>query len=117
MSQEYFSQDDSAGSTSQNRKGELHPNEFLRPSYMTVGQGSTSASATALMSSLDHDSGYGGSMDDGYRNDGYKRWNPAVTEDRYTPADSPGKHDVCLFTCPQASPSDNALPEIVNRSC
>ena len=32
-----------------------------RPQYMTVGSGSTSASAAALMASLDRDSGYGGS--------------------------------------------------------
>ncbi|MCJ1310109.1 mitofusin [Agyrium rufum] len=39
-------------------------NDFLRPQFMTVGNGSTSAEADALMASFDHDSGYGDSMGD-----------------------------------------------------
>ena len=59
-----------------------------RPHYMTVGSGSTSASAAALMASLDNDSGYGGSIaEDSYANDGGARgWHPGLTEDRPTPS-------------------------------
>ena len=67
--------------------------QSFRPQYMTVGEGSTSASAAALISTLDYDSGYGGSVGDGYTNDGTKGWHPGLTEDRYTPADTPGAHD------------------------
>jgi len=58
---------------------------------MTVGSGSTSASAAALMSTLDHDSGYGGSIaDDRYSNDGsLKGWHPGLTGDLPTPAHIP----------------------------
>jgi GTP-binding protein EngB required for normal cell division len=58
-----------------------------RPQYMTVGNGSTSASAAALMASLENDSGYGGSMaDDAYTNDGSARtWDPSRTHDIPTP--------------------------------
>ena len=95
MSQQYFDGDDTPSSSQGQDPDPSFPpsNPPLRPSYMTVGQGSTSASAAALVSALDHDSGYGGSISDGYSNDGSKRWNPAITEDRYTPADTPGAHD------------------------
>ena len=58
---------------------------------MTVGSGSTSASAAALMSTLDHDSGYGGSRsDEGYTNNGdLKHWHPGFTGDLPTPAHTP----------------------------
>lgn len=58
---------------------------------MTVGSGSTSASAAALMASLDKDSGYGGSIaDDSYTNDGGARvWHPGLTEDMPTPSHTP----------------------------
>ena len=53
---------------------------------MTVGNGSTSASAAALMSTLDHDSGYGSSIaGDSYTNDGSKGWHPGLTSDQPTP--------------------------------
>lgn len=49
---------------------------------MTVGNGSTSASAAALMSTLDHDSGYGSSIaGDSYTNDSSKGWHPGMTSD------------------------------------
>ena len=86
MSQEYQHGDGSAG-PSGSRSGDIPSNQPLRPEYMTVGQGSTSASAAALISSLDNDSGYGGSISDGYINDGSKHWNPGMTEDRYIPGD------------------------------
>ena len=92
MSQEYVERDDSR-QPSESRAGDLHSFHPSRPNFMTVGPGSASATAQALVSALDHDSGYGGSTADGYTNDGTKSWNPAVTEDRYTPADTPGNHD------------------------
>ena len=53
---------------------------------MTVGNGSTSASAAALMSTLDHDSGYGSSIaGDSYTNDGSKGWHPGLTSDQPMP--------------------------------
>lgn len=68
----------------------------LRPQYMTVGSGSTSASAAALMASLDNDSGYGTSIagdrdtGDNYTNDGGTRgWHPGLTIDRPTPIHTP----------------------------
>lgn len=62
-----------------------------RPHYVTVGQGSTSASAGGLMAALDNDSGYGRSIStDGYTNDGdINGWLPGVTEDRPTPSHTP----------------------------
>ncbi|MCJ1388154.1 mitofusin [Xylographa bjoerkii] len=62
-----------------------------RPHYMTVGSGSTSASAAALIASLDDDSGYGGSITgDSYTNDGSARgWHPGLTHDMPTPSHTP----------------------------
>ena len=52
-----------------------------RPHFMTVGSGaSTSASAAALMASLDNDSGYGGSS---------QGWSPGLTHDLPTPSHTP----------------------------
>lgn len=58
---------------------------------MTVGTGSTSASAAALMASLDRDSGYGTSIASGdYPREGSSLgWNPRVTEDSPVPAHTP----------------------------
>ena len=55
---------------------------------MTVGSGSTSESAARLKALLDNDSGYGGSVA-GDNMNGALEWNPALTEDRPTPAHSP----------------------------
>ena len=58
-----------------------------RPTYMTVGSGSTSESASRLVELLDQDSGYGGSILDG---DGSLHgWHPGLTEDRLTPSHTP----------------------------
>ena len=92
MSQDHPSDDGFAESSRAPSAGQA-PSRSLRPQYMTVGQGSTSASAAALMSTLDRDSGYGGSVSDEYINDGSKGWHPGLTADRYTPADTPGEHD------------------------
>jgi len=58
---------------------------------MTVGSGSTSASAAALMASLGDDSGYGGSIaDDSHTDDGSaRRWHPGITRDLPTPSHTP----------------------------
>ena len=66
------------------------PSHPARPQYMTVGSGSTSASAAALMARLDHDSGYGGSISsDNYSNDGRApTWHPGLTYDVPTPPTS-----------------------------
>ena len=58
---------------------------------MTVGSGSTSASAAALMASLDRDSGYGTSIASGNYTQGGSSlgWNPRVTEDSPIPAHTP----------------------------
>lgn len=89
MSQDYHPGDGSAGPSS-SRSGS-HPPSRRPPHYMTVGSGSTSASAAALMSTLDNDSGYGGSIgDESYSNDGSsKGWHPGLTRDLPTPAHTP----------------------------
>ncbi|KAL4930935.1 mitofusin [Aspergillus undulatus] len=95
MSQEYFS--GKGGSSSSAGEGSsTHPppeapeeNPFaprLPPSYMTVGNGSTSESATALMNTLRADSGYGGSVADGESSAG---WRSEMLVDRPTPAHTP----------------------------
>ncbi|KAJ6144940.1 hypothetical protein N7470_008835 [Penicillium chermesinum] len=60
------------------------------PAYMTVGNGSTSESATALMASLAHDSGYGGSIaGDSAHEDSSAAWRAGLMEDRPTPLHTP----------------------------
>ncbi|KAI4267759.1 MAG: hypothetical protein L6R38_008110, partial [Xanthoria sp. 2 TBL-2021] len=61
-----------------------------RPHYMTVGSGSTSASAAALMASIERDSGYESMPGDSYTNSGSARgWHPGLTEDQPTPSHTP----------------------------
>ena len=62
------------------------PNDgpHARPGYMTVGSGSTPEAAARLISMLDQDSGYGGSLVDG---DASGRSYPNIVEDR--PSASP----------------------------
>lgn len=48
------------------------------PGYMTVGSGSTPEAAARLISMLDQDSGYGGSISNGEAG----RWHPSIGEDR-----------------------------------
>ncbi|KAL4868071.1 hypothetical protein BDV12DRAFT_170306 [Aspergillus spectabilis] len=93
MSQEYFPGE---GGSSAGEGSSRHPpdeipeqNPFAPrppPAYMTVGNGSTSESATALMSSLHADSGYGGSVADG---DSGAGWRSDMLVDRPTPAHTP----------------------------
>jgi mitofusin len=54
---------------------------------MTVGSGSTPEAAARLVSMLDDDSGYGGSLDNG--EGGAPRWRPGIGEDRPTPPPTP----------------------------
>ncbi|PYH75677.1 transmembrane GTPase Fzo1 [Aspergillus uvarum CBS 121591] len=86
MSQEYFpgqgasSSSSSAGSSSSQQQPSPEDDSAMNgtpssvprppPAYMTVGNGSTSESATALMASLHEDSGYGGSIPSGSVVDG-----------------------------------------------
>lgn len=92
MSQGYFpgGSGSSAGEGSSRHAGEeerfdrpFHPRP--PPSYMTVGNGSTSESASALMASLNNDSGYGGSISSGSvaDGDGGAAWH-GLMEDRPT---------------------------------
>lgn len=68
---------------------------------MTVGSGSTSASAAALMASLDFDSGYGGSIagDSQSIEGGMRGWNPGMTTDRPTPSHTPGRSGESNAAC------------------
>ena len=97
MSQNHHSGDDLSSGKNPKHLSSMHsatntPSRTPgRPQYMTVGAGSTSASAAALMASLDNDSGYGGSIaGDSYTNDGsLGSWHPGLTEDRPTPMHTP----------------------------
>ncbi|KAI4271132.1 MAG: hypothetical protein LQ337_006238 [Flavoplaca oasis] len=61
-----------------------------RPHYITVGSGSTSASAAALMADIERDSGYGSMSSDNYTHNGLARgWHPGLTEDQPTPSHTP----------------------------
>ncbi|KAI9775551.1 MAG: mitofusin [Geoglossum umbratile] len=63
-----------------------------RPTYVTVGSGSTSASAAALTAMLENDSGYGGSVaGDPIAGAGQPGggWHPGLTEDMPTPSHTP----------------------------
>ncbi|CAL5870836.1 uncharacterized protein PFLUO_LOCUS5077 [Penicillium psychrofluorescens] len=98
MSQEYYpTEGSSSGAGSSQFPGDEELPErkpfYPRPppSYMTVGNGSTSQSATALMTSLNQDSGYGGSIGstaDVMDGDG-EDWRAGLLEDRPTPAHTP----------------------------
>ncbi|KAL8776604.1 MAG: hypothetical protein Q9213_008204 [Squamulea squamosa] len=61
-----------------------------RPHYMTVGSGSTSANAAALMASIERDSGYGSMAGDDYTDSGLARgWHPGLTQDQPTLSHTP----------------------------
>ncbi|CAI7615042.1 uncharacterized protein N7487_005866 [Penicillium crustosum] len=94
MSQEYHPGEGSSSRAGSSRfSGEEEfpeKNPFFRPppTYMTVGNGSTSDSATALMTSLNQDSGYGGSIAD-TEEDANSAWRAGLMEDRPTPMHTP----------------------------
>lgn len=97
MSQGHHPGDGFAGSSSNHSSYGPSERGQPPPQYMTVGSGSTSASAAALMATLDHDSGYGSNMgDEDYPNGKSAGWHPGITADRYTPAHTPtlpGEHN------------------------
>ena len=68
-----------------------------RPQYMTVGSGSTTANAAALVASIERDSGYGSMSGDSYNESGSssRSW-LGMTEDLPTPSHTPilpGEHN------------------------
>ncbi|KAL8947083.1 MAG: hypothetical protein Q9222_006600, partial [Ikaeria aurantiellina] len=72
------------------RSATTSSNRSIRPQYMTVGSGSASASAAALMASIERDSGYGSMSGDSYSDSGFTRgWHPGITEDQSTPSHTP----------------------------
>ncbi|KAL3474142.1 hypothetical protein BJX99DRAFT_232254 [Aspergillus californicus] len=93
MSQEYFP---GKGGSSAGEGSSRHAQDELPeqspfaprppPAYMTVGNGSTSSNATALMSELHADSGYGGSLMDGESSAG---WRSDLMMDTPIPAHTP----------------------------
>lgn len=92
MSEDYPRRDGSPGPSSSRSVPGLSNQNPRQPHFLTVGSGSTSASAAALMSTLDHDSGYGTSIDnDSYSNDS-KGWHPGLTADLSTSAYTPTIH-------------------------
>ena len=87
MSQEYLK---GKGKASEGQESSSNNSRASnRPQYVTVGSGSTSESAARLQALLDNDSGYGGSVAGDSLNGAPPVWNPALTEDRPTPAHSP----------------------------
>lgn len=94
MSQDYFSGEGSSQAGSSRDTGLEEKNPFYPqppPAFMTVGNGSTSESATALMASLANDSGYGGSIagDSAAHEDSSAAWRAGLMEDRPTPSHTP----------------------------
>ncbi|KAE8386718.1 mitofusin [Aspergillus alliaceus] len=98
MSQEYFpgKGGSSAGEGSSRHPPQQESSEYpffpnAPPAYMTVGNGATSESATALMASLNEDSGYGGSIASGSLMDGDVGgdWRSDMMVDRPTPMHTP----------------------------
>lgn len=94
MSQEYYPGEGSSRAASSRFPGEEEErNPFFQPppAYMTVGNGSTSESATALMTSLNQDSGYGGSIagESAMESDSNAAWRAGLMEDRPTPIHTP----------------------------
>ncbi|KAF7616190.1 hypothetical protein AFLA_009688 [Aspergillus flavus NRRL3357] len=98
MSQEYFPGNggSSAGEGSSRHPPQQEASEYpffpnAPPAYMTVGNGSTSESATALMASLNRDSGYGDSIASGSVRDGDAGgdWRTDMMVDRPTPMHTP----------------------------
>ncbi|KAF2182010.1 hypothetical protein K469DRAFT_637449 [Zopfia rhizophila CBS 207.26] len=84
---------DPPGESSSRRDADPRSDSYLphhgstRPGYMTVGSGSTPEAAARLVSMLDDDSGYGGSLMNG-ESSGHT-WHPSIVEDRPTPPLTP----------------------------
>lgn len=96
MSQEYFPRrgepsSSGEGSSRRFRDGDQAGSPFFPrapPEYMTVGQGTTSESAMALMASLNRDSGYGSSIAGDSAMDAGS-WHSGLMEDKPTPKHTP----------------------------
>ncbi|CAG8901528.1 unnamed protein product [Penicillium nalgiovense] len=125
MSQEYHSgEGSSSGAGSSRFTGEEEfpeKNPFFRPppTYMTVGNGSTSESATALMTSLNQDSGYGGSIAD-TEEDASSAWRAGLMEDRPTPVHTPtrpGEWNPTASGCQSCLSTSLQLKSYQTRSC
>lgn len=96
MSQEYFP---IGGSSSASQRAPPNsedsendqPTSWAAPQYMTVGYGEKSAAAEALIASLNHDSGYGGSIsgDSALEQRDLTDLQVGMLEDRPTPALTP----------------------------
>ena len=82
----------SSGGSSSSQHNDASSDPFVprpaRPGYMTVGSGSTPEAASRLVSMLDDDSGYGGSLMNG--ESAGPGWHPNIVEDRPTPPRTPG---------------------------
>ncbi|EED22876.1 transmembrane GTPase Fzo1, putative [Talaromyces stipitatus ATCC 10500] len=96
MSQEYFpvagsSSSKNASSSLEEDDERIQPTSWAAPQYMTVGNGTTSAAAEALIASLNHDSGYGGSIagESALERGDLTDWHAGMLEDRPTPAHTP----------------------------
>ncbi|KAI9867870.1 MAG: mitofusin [Trichoglossum hirsutum] len=98
MSQESFSSGaplSTGGSSSEPSDSQARGNPSrppnARPTYVTVGSGSTSVSAAALAAMLENDSGYGGSItgDSVAGASQHGGWHPGSTEDMPTPSHTP----------------------------
>lgn len=80
-----------AGESSSSRDAESSdsytPRRARGPGYMTVGSGSTPEAAARLVSMLDDDSGYGGSMKEG--ESFLPSWHANIGEDRPSPSPTP----------------------------
>jgi GTP-binding protein EngB required for normal cell division len=79
------------GESSSSRDGasdDFVPRPNVGPGYMTVGGGNTTSDAAArLVSMLDEDSGYGGSLQDGESSG--QNWRNNIGEDRPSPSPGP----------------------------
>lgn len=112
MSQDYFpGEGSSKAGSSREPTGEEERSPFYPqppPAYMTVGNGSTSESATALMASLAHDSGYGGSIagDSTMQEDSSAAWRAGLMEDRPTPSHTPTRRG-------EWNPAGKAFPVMI----
>lgn len=78
---------ESSSSRDGNADDAFTPRRQIRPGYMTVGSGGTPEAAARLVSMLDDDSGYGGSMMDGESVN--RSWHSTIGEDR--PSQSPSQ--------------------------
>ncbi|KAH8705324.1 hypothetical protein BGW36DRAFT_402925 [Talaromyces proteolyticus] len=101
MSQDYFpnKSDSSRGEGSSSHRHEErdrhtqeNPLSYAPPQYLTVGNGSNSSAAEALIASLNQDSGYGGSIAGDSSiggDDPITNWRTGLLEDRPVPPHTP----------------------------